>query len=389
MDFSDLRDAHLLGLFSNFSGKSIRLMPFLTTMVIIQDILEEELKNNIRRIIGNAASNELVDTTIQWALSQGSAEPLSTRSIKDLQKIAAEINACSLSPNFSIKHIVESAPQIYDMAAEYISNYDFLSTDYYMGRPLNIDDVISQAIAIKDRCAVSEDQQRPQCVTASLEKDIIDAAQIVCKMHFLRQYRIEALFKSGRDARGLFEEIGARIGVCYDEFVMMTASEIFDSLSDRKLSVQLSTIHDRMAGYGISMVDGVCEYIVGEKLETARKNLALAVPTDTILKGVTAYPGQYEGSVHVVDHVAETFSIKQGDILVAPMTSPYHVPAMTVAGAVITTEGGILSHAAILCRELRIPCIVGVSSALDVLKNGDKVRVEATPSQGRVTLISN
>ena len=69
--------------------------------------------------------------------------------------------------------------------------------------------------------------------------------------------------------------------------------------------------------------------------------------------------------------------VKKGDILVAIMTNANHLPAMARAAAVVTDEGGITCHAAIAARELQKPCVVGTKFATLMLKNGDRVEVEA------------
>ena len=70
--------------------------------------------------------------------------------------------------------------------------------------------------------------------------------------------------------------------------------------------------------------------------------------------------------------------MKAGNILLAPNTRPEYVPIMKLAGAIISEEGGITCHSAIVSRELKIPCIVGVQGACDQLKDGDLVEVNAT-----------
>ena len=69
--------------------------------------------------------------------------------------------------------------------------------------------------------------------------------------------------------------------------------------------------------------------------------------------------------------------MKDGEILVAPMTSPDYIVAMRKASAIVTDVGGLMSHAAIISRELGIPCIVGTKIATQVLKDGDLVEVDA------------
>ena len=69
--------------------------------------------------------------------------------------------------------------------------------------------------------------------------------------------------------------------------------------------------------------------------------------------------------------------MKKGDILVAGMTSPEFIVVMRKARAVITDQGGMTAHAAIVSRELRIPCLVGTKIATQVLQDGDLVEVDA------------
>ena len=69
--------------------------------------------------------------------------------------------------------------------------------------------------------------------------------------------------------------------------------------------------------------------------------------------------------------------MKNGDILVSPMTTPNFVPAMKLAAAIVTDEGGVMCHAAIVAREMKKPCIIGTKIATKVLKDGDIVEVDA------------
>ena len=68
---------------------------------------------------------------------------------------------------------------------------------------------------------------------------------------------------------------------------------------------------------------------------------------------------------------------QKGDIIIAPMTRPEYVPLMEKASGIITDEGGITCHAAIISRELNIPCIIGTQVATEILKDGDIVEINA------------
>jgi len=97
-----------------------------------------------------------------------------------------------------------------------------------------------------------------------------------------------------------------------------------------------------------------------------------------VLKGLPASPGVYGGVAKVVMSIEEANRmIENGDILVTKMTNPDWVPYMRLAGAIVTDEGGVTCHAAIVSRELGIPCIVGAGNATKVLKTGCEYTVDA------------
>ncbi len=100
--------------------------------------------------------------------------------------------------------------------------------------------------------------------------------------------------------------------------------------------------------------------------------------TDAVVKGQTACGGIARGQIRIVlEKDISTANFNEGDILVCDMTSPLYIPLMQKAAAIITDRGGILSHAAIVSRELGKPCITGTKRATRVLKDGDRVEVDA------------
>ncbi|MBI2103729.1 phosphoenolpyruvate synthase [Candidatus Woesebacteria bacterium] len=95
-----------------------------------------------------------------------------------------------------------------------------------------------------------------------------------------------------------------------------------------------------------------------------------------ILEGAGASPGIATGRVRIVKNPREIGSVKNGDILVSIMTSPDFVPAMKRAAGIITDQGGQTSHAAIVSRELGIPCVVGTKEATSKLKDDSVVTLD-------------
>ncbi len=109
-----------------------------------------------------------------------------------------------------------------------------------------------------------------------------------------------------------------------------------------------------------------------------------------IFKGIIVYPGKVSGRARIVppmsgekEYKMYIRTLKKTDIIVAAMTSPDLTPAFSKVAAVITDEGGLMSHAALVAREKRIPCIIGTKIATRALNNGDRIAVDA--DNGTVT----
>ena len=97
---------------------------------------------------------------------------------------------------------------------------------------------------------------------------------------------------------------------------------------------------------------------------------------DVILEGLNASPGVASGPVRIIKNVSEINKVQEGDILVTKMTDPDYVVAMKKATAIVTDEGGITSHAAIVSRELGIPAVVGTEKATQILKENEIITVD-------------
>jgi pyruvate,water dikinase len=101
---------------------------------------------------------------------------------------------------------------------------------------------------------------------------------------------------------------------------------------------------------------------------------------------MAASPGTVEGSARVVRSADELDQIQDGEILVAPITAPSWAPVFSKISATVTDIGGMMSHAAIVCREYGLPAVTATGSASAVIKTGQKLRVDG--SKGEVTILS-
>lgn len=118
-------------------------------------------------------------------------------------------------------------------------------------------------------------------------------------------------------------------------------------------------------------------YVVQSRpVTTKAKEAAHEIAGEIILSGLGASPGIASGTVKIIQDLSELSKIKGGDILVAKMTSPDMVVTMQKSAGIVTNEGGITSHAAIVSREMGIPAVVGTGEATDKLKEGEIITVD-------------
>ncbi|MBK7828656.1 phosphoenolpyruvate synthase [Nannocystis sp.] len=136
--------------------------------------------------------------------------------------------------------------------------------------------------------------------------------------------------------------------------------------------------------------DAEAMYIVQARPITTLGDAATATPDAgttansgrVLLSGLGAAPGRVAGKVRILKSAEDGGQLLAGEVLVAAMTSPDWVPTLRRAAALVTDGGGMTCHAAIVSRELRIPCIVGTREATRVLRDGELVTVD--PAKGQV-----
>lgn len=180
--------------------------------------------------------------------------------------------------------------------------------------------------------------------------------------------------------KNLFNE-SSKILQCQSEDIeYLQIKEIEEFLSGSNLQIEL--INKRKDTTVLYYPDKHLILIEGDDAKSFIKNGNMREVIENkearILKGQIASLGKASGRVVIARNGEEALkNMKKGSILVASYTTPEYLPAMKKAAAIITETGGITSHAAIISRELEIPCVIGVEYATKVLKDRDLVEVDA------------
>lgn len=134
---------------------------------------------------------------------------------------------------------------------------------------------------------------------------------------------------------------------------------------------------------GVVSVDGMVTHLTTleefakASTEYEFEGLFDVVPDASEVKGQAAYRGSATGRVRILKNEQDMEDVQEGEVLVSPMTTPDFLPAMKLAAAIVTDEGGITCHAAIVARELKKPCVIGAKIATKIFKDGDMVEVDA------------
>ena len=137
----------------------------------------------------------------------------------------------------------------------------------------------------------------------------------------------------------------------------------------------------RVLGAEIPTSDPVMAHIIGGRAQTARQPVAL------MLSGLAASPGVHRGRVRIVRTPSDLLLLEPGEVLVCEATSPSWTPGFVTAGACVCDSGGVLTHAAIICREYGLPCVCAVGVATSALSDGELVEVDGTA--GTVTRLGH
>jgi pyruvate,water dikinase len=126
--------------------------------------------------------------------------------------------------------------------------------------------------------------------------------------------------------------------------------------------------------------------ITGEKIRDwlSAQGIGSGV-SEKSFRGFAASSGAVEGVARVVMDQTHLDKIREGEILVCPITSPNWGPFLPIVKAIVTDIGGIMSHAAIIAREYGVPAVVGTGLATRLIKDGDRIRVDG--SEGKVDLL--
>ena len=210
----------------------------------------------------------------------------------------------------------------------------------------------------------------------NLDEEIIKYAKLAQVSSYIQDRRKALAWRATDLIVAMYGALAKFLGISLEESLCVLSNEFDRALSDPlfKKEIKKRQAYSRLRILGDRTV--IITKQVKEIFAIFEEKYTAAAGRE--IKGTVAYPGLVTGRVQVITNGQEINNFKSGRILVALMTSPDYVMAMKKAKAIVTDDGGLTCHAAIVARELKKPCIVGTRNATRLLKDGDRVEVDAT-----------
>lgn len=298
----------------------------------------------------------------------------------DLRKIAVKIKKAGFKKE-GLKKYLKHKKELAILVKSHLKKYSWIKSSYvgYGGYGLKeMEEEIKRMLKYKQNNILEKHKREKEKLFKKYEftteiKAISKLTEIFIKWQDQRKiYTLTFVTLIDK----ILREISIRAKIDYD-LLRYSYSKEFENILTRKFDIS-ELKKRREASLFIYKNGKISDIYTGQRA----KNFLNAVSKFEFssadeITGIVVSVGKAVGRVKIVMTAQNIDKVKKGDILVAPMTRPEHLIGMKKAAAIITDDGGITCHAAIIARELKIPCIIGTKVATRVLKDGDIVEVDA------------
>jgi len=399
-------DKQLSSYFKNYFGRQIKSLPFLVLPTFVDDIFVEEIQNYLEKVLRSPVGEKAKEISdylnIFTSLEE---ESYATKAEKELLNIALQLLGDKNISHTSIKELkkaLKEKKKIYKKIVEHSKKWEWLPIQAEEN-PYDVNFFIGELQSLlktpgKIEIRILELNEHIKSIKAkkihlikTLKIDPFHQRLIAVFQEwvYLKDFRRAIISQERLYSRPLYAEIGKRLNLSGREVRFLAPDELIKPLDKTGKLPTKEEIYSRMKTFVLIRHNQKIQLLTGEKAENIISK-ELPIPKsagEKILKGTSASPGVVTGKVKIVLGIQDTPKINNGDILVARQTTPDLLGAMKKSSAIITDEGGLLCHAAIVSRELKLPCIVGAKVATKLLRDGYMVKVDA--DNGIISVLEN
>lgn len=293
-----------------------------------------------------------------------------------------------LSP-LQIEHKIKLYPKIKNAFNRLVANFGWLKINYE-NQPRHFLDFVK---IIKN---ILKDHPQPQRLLNSLlvkkkqiisrqkrlekknivGKKYIDLFRAIREYGFLREYRKARCIYSIYLTNFLREEIARRLRLKVEELKYLFPQEINKYLEAGRVDKKMIKARQK---YFVSYYhDKQSDIMTGDRARAFMRKISFKKVKERFnLEGLPVCPGRVRGRVRIIRNFKDLSFFQKGEIFTSQATSPDFIGTLRKAAGIITNEGGMTSHAAIISRELNIPCLVGVKGVTKTLKTGERIELDA------------
>lgn len=282
---------------------------------------------------------------------------------------------------------IKNIPQRRKAALQHIKEYSWVRNSYAGSKSLTEEEVLQELETRQQHPFDAQEAQRKK--REMLEKvqpdpELHQLLEITAFMTTWQDERKRNIYQAIGKMELLIGEFSQRCGISKQLLRYLYPVE-FASLPEHE--ELLSLLLKRRQGCIVAAKDdGSLVFFTGEEYKSVHRQLEDLQKNKeaSLLQGISASSGTAIGKVKICRSLKDIDAVKEGDILVTSMTRPESLPAMKKAAAIVTDEGGITCHAAIVAREMGKPCIIATKNATTILKDGMRVEVKANHGVVRV-----
>jgi phosphohistidine swiveling domain-containing protein len=390
--------------FTSYAEAIKEMAPFTLLTPLARPVLESALAEGLAEQIGGPHDGKQLVARLSesWQVSEARSE------VRNCYRIAAESlkdeDAAGIlrttSASIGLRRIEQEFPKLQELIVQHVDDYGWLRARSYRVEPLTAKDMVDrlQLIVMRWPREQVERLAHPNAVpeiadilgfspAGSLAEPLAAYRAMVTD----RAFRIELHLQAECIARPFLETIAGTLGCTTQQVLFSSAGEVGAALTS-EARLPTADIDRRFEdGFIVERSEKGVEVSVDPAPFTERRDLGPQ------LSGMTGCRGRAVGPVKVIRDVADLHRLEIGDVLVTAASTTDMMggstvfptrgggpPAVEKAIAVVADEGGLLSHAAIVCRERGIPCVLGTETGTAVLSDGEVVEVDATRANGTV-----
>lgn len=302
-----------------------------------------------------------------------SSETDTTRAANKLKEIAERYKG-ELERDEVSEKPVKISSELEKELVQFCEKYGYLGMKYFTGAPWTVWQAYNMLLVSEGEKSVIDESKSEDKV-----EYVSPLQKYAEELLLLRTEKWEVMCYGCYLFRKMILEYFAD-KIYYPDFIYLRMEEAIGVLDGKYLGQDIVVEREH---HVLDITDDGVKLSVGGDVPASGRDVK-EVKRVSQIKGVIANSGKARGVVKVIMTPRECGKVKEGDVLVATMSTPDFLPGMMKAAAFVTDIGGMTSHAAIVSREMKKPCIIGTKIATQVLKDGDEVEVDADEGVVRI-----